>query len=241
LAKKKIKKKVKKVKRKPYFGIDVQEAIVRYNAEDNPNIRNQIYRDEIAYAFDKLCENIINTFKFSYFDSHFEDIKNEVISFLVLNIHKYDATKGFKAFSYFSVVAKNYLILLNNGNYKKLKMHDSIQEKSYTVNKIRYYDDHDSGSTVKSDLAIEIVNYFEDKIDHMFKHQRDKAIAYALVDLFKEENEIKNFTKKSMYVLVREMTNENTARITKVVNEFKKRYKKIVQEFYTRGTLTHLL
>jgi len=75
----------------------------------------------------------------------------------------------------------------------------------------------------------------------MFKHQRDKAIAYALVDLFKEENEIKNFTKKSMYVLVREMTNENTARITKVVNEFKKRYKKIVQEFYTQGTLTHLL
>jgi len=241
LAKKPIKKKVKKAKRKPYFGLDVQDAIVRYNTEEDPVVRNQIYRDEIAYAFDKLCENIINTFKFSYFDSHFEDIKNEVISFLVLNIHKYDATKGFKAFSYFSVVAKNYLILLNNGNYKKLKVHDSIQEKAYTINKIRYYDNHDSGSTVKSELAVEIVNYFEDKIDHMFKHQRDKAIAYALIDLFKEENEIKNFTKKSMYVLVREMTNENTARITKVVNEFKKRYKKIVQEFYTQGTLTHLL
>ena len=75
----------------------------------------------------------------------------------------------------------------------------------------------------------------------MFKHKRDEAIAYALIELFKEENEIKNFTKKSMYVLVREMTNENTARITKVVNQFKKQYKKVVQEFYSRGTLTHLL
>ena len=95
MAKKTTKKKAtkKKVKRKPYFGLDVQAAVVRYNDETNPVVKNQIYRDEIAYAFDKLCENIINTFKFSYFDSHFEDVKNEVISFLVLNIHKYDSSK----------------------------------------------------------------------------------------------------------------------------------------------------
>lgn len=231
----------KKAKRKPYFGLDVQDAIVRYNDEINPHVKNQIYRDGIAYAFDKLCENIINTFKFSYFDSHFEDVKNEVVSFLVLNIHKYDASKGFKAFSYFSVVAKNYLILLNNGNYKKLKSHDSIQEKAYTVNKVQYYDNHDDKTRVNSDLVNEIVGYFERKITDIFKHQRDKTIAYALIDLFKEENQLENFTKKSMYVLVREMTNENTARITKVVNQFKKRYEKIVQEFYKQGSLAHLL
>ena len=61
MAKKPIK---KKAKRKPYFGLDVQAEIVRYNTEEDPVVRNQIYRDEIAYAFDKLCENIINTFKF---------------------------------------------------------------------------------------------------------------------------------------------------------------------------------
>ena len=130
-----MKKKIKKKNKKVYFGKDVQEAIVRYNEETNPTIKNQIYRDEIAYAFDKLCENIINTFKFSYFDSHFEDVKNEVISFLVLNMHKYDASKGFKAFSYFSVVAKNYLILNNNNNYKMLKTHSSSNsDKHYVVN-----------------------------------------------------------------------------------------------------------
>ena len=75
----------------------------------------------------------------------------------------------------------------------------------------------------------------------MFKQDRDKTIAYALIDLFKEENQLENFTKKSMYVLVREMTNENTAKITKVVNQFKKRYVKIVQEFHKRGSLTHMV
>ena len=118
---KKVRKKPgRKPKKKPYFGIDVQEAIVRYNALDQETQqveRNKIYQNEIHKAFDKLAENIINTFKFTYFDYGFEDIKHETVAFMVMNMHKYDHTKGSKAFSYFSVVAKNYLILHNNNNY----------------------------------------------------------------------------------------------------------------------------
>ena len=78
----------------------------------------------------RLAENIINTFKFTYFDDPFVDVKNEVVAFMVMNIHKYDHTKGSKAFSYFSVVAKNYLILHNNNNYKKYKTHHDISALS---------------------------------------------------------------------------------------------------------------
>ena len=66
----------KKSKKKLYFGMEVQDAIVRYN--ENPEnfiLRNRIYKDEIHAAFDKLAENIINTFKFTYFDYPFQDIK----------------------------------------------------------------------------------------------------------------------------------------------------------------------
>ena len=110
----------KKSKKTMYFHDGVQDAIIRYNSTDSHSEKNKIYQDEIHKAFDKLCENIINTFKFNYFDVPFEDVKAEVVSFLVMNMHKYDHTKGSKAFSYFSVVAKNYLILHNNNNYKKL-------------------------------------------------------------------------------------------------------------------------
>ena len=98
-------------KRKNYYFTDVTEkAIIRYNNEERPAMRNRIYNDHIRDAFDKLCENIIHTFKFYYFDVSSEEVKNEVVSFLVMNMHKYTAGKG-KAFSYFSIVAKNYLIL----------------------------------------------------------------------------------------------------------------------------------
>ena len=72
----------RKRKNRIYFDQEVEDAIVEYNHETNPLIRNKLYEDKIAYALDKLCENIINTFKFSYFDAHFEDVKQEVISFL---------------------------------------------------------------------------------------------------------------------------------------------------------------
>ena len=57
----------KKAKRKVYFGQEVQSAIIEYNLSTSDGERNIIYRDRIHKAFDKLAENIINTFKFTYF------------------------------------------------------------------------------------------------------------------------------------------------------------------------------
>ena len=117
--------KVKKKKGKMYFTNGTEKAIIRYNNSDNSVLRNKIYEEHIAYPFDKLAENIIHTFKFYYFDVSSEDVKHEVVSFLVMNMHKFQEGKG-KAFSYFSIVAKNYLILHNNKNYKKYKIHNSL-------------------------------------------------------------------------------------------------------------------
>ena len=52
----------RKKKSKVYFGKDVQDAIIRYNLSEDFNIKNKIYYNEIHKAFDKLAENIINTF-----------------------------------------------------------------------------------------------------------------------------------------------------------------------------------
>ena len=218
-----------KSKKRMYFDEVVQDAIIQYNGSEDDNFRNKIYQQKIHKAFDKLAENIINTFKFSYFDYPFEDVKCEVVSFLVMNMHKYDHTKGSKAFSYFSIVAKNYLILNNNNNYKKLKTHDNIDVlKNFS-----------SPSSDSSDLATEltddVIKYFEENILKIFNKKRDVQVAYAILELFKRRNEIENFNKKALYILIREMTNVNTIHITSVVNVFKKHYKKIIETHYNAG------
>ena len=233
-------KKIKKKNKRMYFDEDVQDAIVQYNSEENPIIRNKLYSDRIAYAFDKLVENIINTFKFSYFDAGFNDVKQEVVSFLVLNMHKYDATKGFKAFSYFSVVAKNYLILVNNGNYKKTKLHKDLDATS-TIKELKSisYSNNDSSELI-NEFIDEVVIYFEKNISTLFKKKRDIDIAYSIIELISNRKEIDNFNKKSLYLLIREMTGVNTMYITKIINVMKRHYKRLSNEFFETGTINHL-
>ena len=223
----------KKKGKKMYFDQDVEDAIIKYNSLDpvkDQAKRNRIYQEEIHPAFDKLCENIINTFKFEYFDDVYIDVKQEVTSFLVMNIHKYDHTKGSKAFSYFSVVCKNYLILHNNANYKKYKTHDGIDVLD---NKKNIYDN----SQYMQEFTDEVVNYFDKKIVDIFKKKKDIDIAYAILELLKNRQDIENYNKKSLYILIREMTNVETSHITKVVNVLKKHYRKLVNEFHSSGTI----
>ena len=225
-----IKKVVKKKKRKVYFGQEVQDAIIEYNSAERSSEKNIIYGKRIHAAFDKLAENIINTFKFTYFDDPFVDVKHEVVAFMVMIIHKYDHSKGSKAFSYFSVVAKNYLILHNNNNYKKYKTHD----------KIDVLERHKYLGGVENDFesfTTEMVEYFDTNLNNIFKKERDLKIGYAIVDLIKQRDEIENFNKKAIYILIREMTNVETAHITAVVNVLKKHYKKLMNKYHQTGTI----
>jgi len=229
-----IKKIVKKKKRKVYFGQEVQDAIVDYNSSKKDTERNKIYGTRIHAAFDKLSENIINTFKFTYFDMPFADVKHEVVAFMVINIHKYDHTKGSKAFSYFSIVAKNYLILHNNNNYKKYKTHDDI----LTLDSHRNFtNDTNERKEYLEEFIDELVKYFDNNILNIFKNKKDIDVAFAIVELMKTREYIENFNKKSLYILIREMTDVNTSHITKVTNILKKHYKKMLHRFYYHGSL----
>ena len=225
----------KKSKKKLYFGQEVQDAIIRYNTNpDNHALRNKIYQEEIHKAFDKLAENIINTFKFSYFDDPFEDVKNEVVAFMVMNIHKYDHTKGSKAFSYFSIVAKNYLILHNNNNYKRYKTHDSIDNVKRN--------DFGQGDTTADDtnnLIKELVKYFDYNIPKLFKRKKDINIAYSILELIEKRDEIENFNKKAIYILIREMTDVETSHITKVANVLRHHYRKILKQYHKIGHIDY--
>ena len=99
-----------------YFTSDTEEAIIEYLASNDQVFRDKTYKDRIEYAFYKLSENIIHTFKFYYTDSDtIEELKHEVITFLLEKLHLYDQSKG-KAFSYFGTIVKRWLILYNDKN-----------------------------------------------------------------------------------------------------------------------------
>ena len=86
--------KTKKTLGKVYFTQDTEDAIIRYNKSTDPEERENLYREFIQDPFDKLAENVINRFKFPYMEGTFDEVKAEVVSFLVINLHKFAKGKG---------------------------------------------------------------------------------------------------------------------------------------------------
>ena len=115
--------------------------------------------------------------------------------------------------------------------YKKYKSHKDIT----ILNKYR-----GDNPEYKSDIQVlteELINYFEENIPTMFKKKRDIDIANSIIELLKRKDEIENFNKKALYILIREMTNVETSHITKVTNVLKVYYKKLLNEFSKTGTI----
>jgi len=213
----------RKAKNKQYFTKETENAILLYNSLDDDIERNRIYEASIKYPFEKLVENIIHTFKFYHFDIPYEDVKHEVIAFLNEKIHKYtDPSKG-KAFSYFSIIAKNYLIIHNNSNYNKFKnteQPEAIDENRVIINEVTRAESVEE----KTEFMDLFVDYMDTNLPMIFKKQADMAVADSVLELFRNRHNIENFNKKALYILIRDRTGVKTQYITRVVNIMKSAY-----------------
>ena len=86
-------------------------------------------------------------------------------------------------------------------------------------------------------LTNEIIEYFDNNMNSIFKKDRDLKIGYAIIDLMKQRDDIEIFNKKAIYILIREMTDVETAHITSVVNVLKKHYKKLQNLYHKHGSI----
>jgi len=227
---------------KIYFNADTEKAIIEYNKCTDEFEREMIFKNRIYPAFDKLAENIINRFKFPYIEESFEDTKHQVVSFLVLNIHKFTDGKG-KAFSYFSVVAKNYLILHNNNAYREglrsAYLTDTSGDDSFALEEILTTSpETEAAQSDAKDLINLLIQYWDFNLTKIFKKKKDIEIANAVVELLRRSNTIENFNKKALYLLIREMTNHKTVHITKVINKMKVHVLQQMKEYRRTGHLS---
>ena len=221
--------------KKRYFTEDTEAAIAEYLASTNQAERDHIYSTRIHYALYKLAENLIHTFKFYYTEvDSLEDLKHEVICFLIEKLDYFDPTKGSKAFSYFSIVGKNYLILYNNNNYKKKKITTDVMDADEDDGVLR-----DLGRPERKQDLKDFIDYFTEYIDvhifKIFKKENDRKVADAVNILFKRRENLEIFNKKALYIYIREITNVDTPVITKVTKILKKLYKKLYNEYITTG------
>jgi hypothetical protein len=219
-----------------YFTLDTQAAILEYRLETSQAKRNKIFNERIYYAFYKLAENIIHTFKFYYTEvDNINELKHEVIAFLLEKLHLYNQDKG-KAYSYFGTIAKRYLIVYNNNNYKRLK-------GKAPVNEI------DTDKTITNELLLTQPDHFEEanfvdifvrKVDEdlleLFPKAQEARVGDAILELFKRRENIDIFNKKALFIYIKEITDAPTPIITKVIKVLKEIYRDMLNEYLEEGT-----
>lgn len=224
-------------KRKPktknnYFTKDTEDAILRYRKCHDHAERNKIYNEEIHYGFYKLVENIIHTFKFYYTEvDNIEDLKYEVISFLLQKLDLYNPSKG-KAYSYFGTIAKRYLIIYNQKNYKKFLQKAEIKNES---------EDEELSNTSlvetgepeldKLDVVEMFIKYVDDNLLDLFTKEDELRAADAIVEIFKKRENIDIFNKRAVFIYVKEMTDVESNTITRVIKRLKTIYKDTLNDY----------
>jgi len=228
----------KKKKGVQYFTKETEDAIILYNSTTDPEIKSRLYNDKIHYAFFKLTENIIHTFKFYYTEvDNIIDLQHEVITFLLSKIHLFKPEKGAKAFSYFGTIAKRYLILSNQKNYKKridtapIEILEESENHSYNLDESSYNERLSSFI----DLYIE---HCTQNIYELFPKEYDARIADAILELFRKRENLDIFNKKALYIYIREIIDVKTPKITKIANQlydiFKQNYVFYLEQGYTK-------
>jgi hypothetical protein len=228
----------KKKVSKNYFTQETEDAIVLYNNTNDFELRSQIYEEKIHYAFFKLTQNIIHTFKFYHTEvSDLEHLQHEIIVFLLSKIHLFDPSKGAKAYSYFGTIVKRWCILYNDKNYKskirKVSTDELLKDDthSYTI--------EPSNSNDKLSIFMdEYVEFVSVNIYKLFPKEYDAKIADAILELFRKRESIDVFNKKALYIYIHEMIPDaKTPKITKIAGVlygvFKKNYLFYLEQGYT--------
>jgi len=226
------------VRRKPgtksnqYFTMQTQDAIVRYQASETDAARGVIYVKEILPAFDALVENLINVYGFKVMHETKQDLKIECLEFLYTAVPKFDVTKGSKAFSYFNVVAKNWLTIKSKQNSKKTKKYISLDyQEGLSVgdieaiernNFIPGFDDIMSSRDMKHLLG-SVVGELELRV----KTDNEKHTLEAINIIIENLDDIDLLSKRAVLLYIREITALNSKQLSIVLSSLKKHYKEL--------------
>ena len=217
---------------KMYFNSGTQDSIVAYQKTTDKKSRNDLYINGIMPAFEKLAENLINIHKFSSLYDSYEDLKTDCVNFLFETIHKFDATRGTNAFSYFNVVAKNWLIIKTKQGTQKIKRNVSIDdpdslskseikmiEEQQTVHALETKHEEESGVNDMLELFYEI----RSKV----KTPNELSCINSIITIFENIEEIDLLNKSAILLYMRELSGLSPKQLTATIQIIKKYYRKM--------------
>tara|TARA_Y100000034_G_scaffold130141_1_gene187878 strand:- start:376 stop:987 length:612 start_codon:yes stop_codon:yes gene_type:complete len=191
--------------------------------------KTELYITLIGPAFNELVDKIVYTYKFTNLPN-IDYLKDDCKVWLMTILDKYDPERKSKAFSYFSVITKNWFIHKVKQNSKQLRRDVLLEDADRNLDKAlvtynKYEENRETG---------EFWQHLFGEIDQWEKlklKENEKKVLDAIKILFESIDDIEIFNKKAIYLYMREITGLNTKQIVSNLNRIRKRYRTFKSEW----------
>jgi len=234
-------KKKKRIKRKPgrksilYFDKTTEVSIITFLGLENSKEREEVYGKKILPAMEKLAESLIYVYGFKSPLMSTPELISECCYFLYNSLHKWSPDRGSKAFSYFNVVAKNFLINTTNSHRKKSFKHVYLDDINGIKGDIKKQLSEFIELPSTEDVMIREERRQEQiqrvkKIRSMLHDDRDLITISAVERLFDSAQELDFINKQSIYIYLVEISGLEKKVITKSMSKIRKAYAEILRE-----------
>jgi len=218
-----------------YFNESVEEAIQLYNIAETQEQKDRLFR--IIYpAIYKIAEVMYNKVKPTYMDGEMLDIMMDCTAYLTERMYRIKEGKG-KAFSYFTVCARNYYIFHNSraytGTKKTLKL-DYLNENWDIA------DDTSKRTEEMEDSAKlfhAFVDYIDEHKDKFVNTKKGNIVVSAVVDFLRDVDSIEDFNRRNIMNDLTEINGYKVDRhyVTKVFNRLQMHYNVFSREWFKTG------
>ena len=208
-----------------YFTQVHENAIVEYcKPQTTYNRRCELYENFIQPAFSEMVDKIVFTYRFTTLPN-IDDLRDDCKVWLTTILAKYDPNKGSKAFSYFSVITKNWFIAQVKKTSKRNKREVSYEDCAGEVEEVLKTADNNYINLIQEkefweNFMKEVKSWENPKMN-----DNEKKVYNAVLILLDSKEEIEIFNKKAIYFYLREITGLNTKQIVSQLNKMRKKYR----------------
>ncbi len=215
-----------------YFHGGTQSAIVAYQKTDEIATKQKLYQEHIQPAFDKLVENLIFIHGFMSLHDSYEDLKSDCTTFLYQAIMKFDESKGSKAFSYFNIIAKHFLIIKSKQRITRIKRNVSLDDPESMgfaeLETLREYCTVPSPDDMMAKHEFnEEISKLLDEIRRRAKNDSEMRCIDSIIFIFNNVQNIDLLNKRAVFLYIREMSGLSAKQLTTTMSVIKKHYREL--------------
>jgi hypothetical protein len=178
----------------------------------------------IRPAFDEMVDKIVFTYKFTTLPN-IDELRDDCKVWLTTILDKYDPNKGSKAFSYFSVITKNWFIHKVKQTTKRARREVDYESVAKEIDE--QYVETSNPYLEKKEREEFWINLWDEIASwepEMMK-ENEKKVYEAIKILLQSVDQIDIYNKKAVYLYLRELTGLNTKQVVNQLNKMRKKYR----------------